>query len=335
MRLKWKPVALVVDTRLKRALLVLLAVVLVAGVAVVAHEPVVRVLSRTGNVFLDERKATWAWDAAVIDPAPKGTTGQGPQAFLDSLRQLNINRVFLNAGWEKTVKGTHLQSHADQYTTFVKQASARGIAVDALFGEPTWARAASLPTLEQHVQLVLDFNAKSKTRFNALHLDIEPYGCPGYGGQRALILQEYLANLTRVRTMVDAHNKTTKDDLLLVLDLPAWWTDSEPVVDGKALVPQLIALADEVVVMNYVTDPAEFSAQAKSWLTLGQTAGKKIMIGVDFQGSTRQDGLCTKSRADLQTFFQAPLAEFRANKAFNGIAVHHYAAYKDFSATLR
>lgn len=332
---RWKPVALVIEPRLKRALLLLLAVVLVAGVAAVSHEPVTRVLSRTGNTFLDQPKAAWVWDSALIAPSTASTTGRGTQAFIDSLRQMNINRVFLNVGWEKATKEAYLRSQSDAVTVFLKQAHARGITVDALYGEPTWARAESLPLLEQYVKLVLEYNATHKYRFNALHLDIEPYGCPGYGGQRDLILKEYLANLTRVRELVTAHNKAARDDLQLVLDLPAWWTETEPTVDGGALVPQLIALADEIVVMDYTEEQARFADQARAWLKLGQAGGKKVMIGVDFQANDRPKSLAVMTRDELQAFFQEPLTEFSRTKLFTGLAVHHYSAYREFCASLR
>lgn len=323
-----------VTPRMKRIAAALLILAVICAAAAVAHGPVVRVLARTGNPLYDMDKAAWVWDGTLIappSPAPNGAGGGGGGGpFLDRLRELNIKRIFLNAGWEKTVGGPYLAARPEQYDQFIKAAGARGIAVEALYGEPSFAKADHWADLARHVNLVLEFNRLHANRFCALHLDIEPYGCADYKGNEARILSEYLATLQKVKGLITQHNQANRDRLRLVLDLPAWWDEQSPKVDGRPLVPQLLQLADEVVVMNYTADVREFVDRGKRWLNAAAPSGTTVTMGLEFQPEVRGATLSTLAPEKVGAFLRTALQEFRAGKRFGGFAVHHFGSFSDY-----
>lgn len=320
----------IVSPRAKRVAAALLLLIAIGVAAALAHGPVVRALARTGNPLYDLDKAAWVWDATLIAPPSPKEAGSGQASFLDRLRELNITRVFLNAGWEKTVSGPYLAAKPEQYDQFIKAAGARRVAVEALFGEPSFAKADHWADLARHVNLVLEYNRLHANRFSALHLDIEPYGCADYKGNEARILSEYLAALQKVKDMVVQHNQANRDHLRLVLDLPVWWDAQNPKVNGQPLVPQLLQLADEVVVMNYTTDAREFIERGKRWLNAAAASKATVTMGLEFQPEVRGATLSALAKEDVGTFMRTTWQEFRINKQFGGFAVHHFGPFNDY-----
>lgn len=327
-----------VTRRTKRAAIALLTLAVLAAAVVLAHDPVVRVLARTGNPLYDMTKAAWVWDATLIappaaTPAP-GTQSTSPPAkaasFLEQLVSLNINRLFLNAGWEEAVKAPYLAAKPAEYDQFIKAAHGKGIKVEALFGEPNFAKAANWSEFERHVNLVLDYNKQNANRFAALHLDIEPYGCSDYRGNEAAILRDYLAGLQKVKNLVTAHNQAAHDHLKVVLDVPVWWDTQQPKVDGQAVLPQLLKLVDEVVVMNYTADASKFISQGTRWLDAAKTTGTPVMMGMEFQPEMRGATLTALTDKEVQAFIQSAQAQFHGSKQFAGFAVHHFTPFAEY-----
>lgn len=318
-----------VTRRMKRIAFAVLALAVVVAAAGIAHGPVVRVLARTGNPLLDLDKSAWVWDATLIAPPAAQTAAPSP-TFIERLTKLNINRLFLNAGWDKSVREPYLAARPAEYDQFIKAAQARGIKVEALYGEPNFAKAEHWPELLRHVNLVLDYNKQHANRFSALHLDIEPYGCADYRGNEATILRDYLAAMRQVKELLRQHNAAERDQLKLVLDLPVWWTAEAPVVDGQPLVPQLLSLADEVVVMNYTADGDRFISQGLRWLAAAKGATARVSMGMEFQPETRGATLSALTASEVQLYVQSAQKEFRSSRQFAGFAVHHFEPFDQY-----
>lgn len=163
----------------------------------------------------------------------------------------------------------------------------RGVRVHALDGAPWFALAPAHAAFLKKLMMVERFNRYwgSDASFDAIHLDIEPYLLPAFGGPRRASVLESLTSL--LRTIKHRHPQ-----LPLWLDVPFWY-DEAPEVAGPGGVQPCPArdflaatadIADGIVVMAYRTaaDGADgIAAHAAGEATLASAKGKHIRVAVE------------------------------------------------------
>jgi len=203
----------------------------------------------------------------------------------DAVRSWAITDVFLQLPYRLPVMGSWSTGPASKrLAVLVARLHHEGLAVHALDGAPFMATASAKPLVESQARRVVKFNRiwGPDGAFDALHLDVEPYALPAFGGLR----QDEL-----LRSYVDAiaAAKAAVSPLPLWLDIPFWYDEAPETAvcdchfrDG--LLAKLVRLADGVAVMAYRTsaDGANgIAAQAFGELRMAAKWNRRSLIGLE------------------------------------------------------
>ncbi|GAB3546733.1 hypothetical protein GCM10027343_24990 [Noviherbaspirillum agri] len=201
-------------------------------------------------------RSGWVWDAqdwmAEADRLLK-------QAQQYGLRTLFISVPVANG----------MIANPDALAAFVRHASALGIAVWSVDGDPrmvlpgehaaTVARARAYASYNKAVDPV--------ARLRGMQFDIEHYLLPGYGTASGELDRHYL-------TLARALNRAA-GEMPLEFVVPFWWNNKPVLLKGLA------GAASGLNVMDYRTDPAQIRDFAVPFLDWGVNHGKKVRIAVE------------------------------------------------------
>ncbi len=161
--------------------------------------------------------------------------------------------------------------HAAELARFVRLASARGIAVDAVEGDPQMVRPAGRLNAMNRAKAIAAYqrNAAESERLAGIQYDIEPYLLPEFGADRAGVLAAW-SGLVRDLAAVHA------DKLDLVVP---FWLLSLP--EGEQAMAALAPHLRQLTVMAYRTDPVRIVAFAEPTLAWGQTNGVPVRVALE------------------------------------------------------
>lgn len=134
----------------------------------------------------------------------------------------------------------------------------RGLTLHALDGAPWFALPEARPTILARIAAVAAFNRYwgADAAFDAIHLDVEPYLLPQFGGPRR---GELLASMTSLLRAV----RSVAHPLPLWVDVPFWFDETTDFAAGakdspcptRRFADLLPTLVDGIVVMSYRTAP--------------------------------------------------------------------------------
>lgn len=191
----------------------------------------------------------------------------------------------------------------DDWRVFIAEARRRGIQVEALDGDPTWALKAYHAGPLGVVDAVLAYNAASKPeeRFAGIHFDIEPYLLISwrFPRSREQLLRELLDLATRCQRRV-----REAGGVRFGVDIPFWWDSIDdgtgrPIGDTlfegvrKSAARHLIDRLDNVGIMNYRNTAAGTDgmiAHGTPILAYADSAkGARIYMGVETSLSDPSD----------------------------------------------
>jgi hypothetical protein len=164
-----------------------------------------------------------------------------------------------------------------------------GVEAHALDGAAWLALPEGRGDLVALAESVRDYNASqpADARFDAIHLDVEPYLLPNWGGRRR---PELAASLVESLTLV---KQTVGPSIPLWLDIPFWYDSTEettveagarPGCAKRDLLNDLFRVADGIGIMSYRTraDGADgLTSTALGELALGRDCAKPVRLGVE------------------------------------------------------
>ena len=267
------------------------------------------------------RYSTWIWDSRKIH---KETTKK--------LLEMNINMVSINAGYEPSIKEQYLLNHKGEYNTFIKSAQDKNIKVYALFGTPLWSYTKEYDYMAKQLKEVFDYNnTYLSSRFNGIHLDIEPHAITGINGlnlwetwntrQREGIIKEFISNLKDVRKLIDDHNKKNNDNIELIIDL------APAIPEYETFAGRIFKVIDRMVLMNYTKYNNIYLENGEKYLKLGDKYNKSVIIGSEYQKNYDDYSLYSLKALNLKEYFKKPIEAFKGYKSFNGLGVHGFFDY--------
>jgi hypothetical protein len=233
-------------------------------------------------------RAMWVWHTRplLLDPDEQ-------HAFFEFCQEYGITEIFLQVLCHYTKEGTDLVTCLLEETSplrsFLERAHARGLVVHALDGHPEYVLRRNHAKVLSQVNALIEFNraGKPQERFDAIHLDNEPYLLPGFETPlQAEILNQYLTLNAAIMARLDE----TDSDMALGVDIP-FWLDERPGQcpvsfndETRPAMEQIIDLVDNVGIMDY----RNFAGGADGIITHGQgeiayanLAGKPIYLGVE------------------------------------------------------
>jgi hypothetical protein len=160
--------------------------------------------------------------------------------------------------------------HRSELIRFLRAARGRGIAVEAVEGDPDMVNPDGLRSAVKRAQAIARFDraAPAGARLAGVQYDIEPYTLPSWGTYPA----DYRGWTEAVRALASAAGGPVH------LVLPFWIADN---AGGLRLLRELGPSISGVTAMAYRSDPAAIGAITEPLLSWGVTAGKPVRIALE------------------------------------------------------
>jgi hypothetical protein len=255
--------------------------------------------------------ATWLWNTYSIWKEKDKT--------LDFLEQNGVNLLFLQIDEDIP---------AGVYSTFIKEALNRGIAVHALGGAPDWVLPERRGELYRFIDWVVTYNSNVRPveRFNGIHLDVEPYVLPQWRNDPDTMLGLW-------KDMVSGFTQQVKADSHLTAgaDLPVWLNRFN-VDDGygskTTLSDWIMVNLDQVTLMAYIDNAKNIIKSVSNVLDEAEKHGTPVIIGVDaLNNSEMGSSFYAKGRSQMQSELNTVVQNLASKSSFAGYAVHDYESW--------
>lgn len=210
----------------------------------------------------DIMRGAWVWSP------DSWRTNPGEIWELQQLERLNEIFITVPVGENGAVR------EPLELAFFVNNASARGIKVWPVIGDPRDVLEESLPILLSRVSAYRDYNvsASPATRLAGVQLDIEPYLLPGFNLDQDHWRVRYIETIAAVAAVLE-------QQLAVDLVVPFWFGSHQSW--GERLLSNLDLPGISLTVMNYRTNAQQLRDAALPFLRWGQNYDKDIRIAVE------------------------------------------------------
>ena len=310
------------------------------ALAIVLHSPLAHAS--------ETRSAVWVWSMSdrIV------STDEERLAFFSFLSAPHRNASPITTAF-MSVSRDMLRDSPERVRAFLRDAHSRGLSIELLTGDPTWALDTHSGPADSLLELLVAFNAGGDPveRFDGFQQDTEPYLLSRKEGDpyswsdpedRQVIWSQYVDQVTKWKSRIDTHNGSAGDDLVFGVAIPLWWEpEGGGPVDADTVDHRVIQdIVDYVVVMSYNTqgNPASYSSSEVGY---GQSIARprSVWVGVELgqiPWKESADGSFFRTMYMQSTsYFYRPAASFLAaidtitqtyagNSAFAGMAFHYY-----------
>jgi hypothetical protein len=262
-------------------------------------------------------KATWIWQTDLI-----GTEKAG---ILQFAGQNGVNLIYLQIDRQKPF---------EFYRTFIKDARAAGIEVQALGGDPRWGLAAYREQMLELEKWVSAYNGQAADgeRIPGIHLAVEPYTLPEWDKDQASILKQWMGN-------VDAFVAAAKaDGLGTGVDLAVWFDAiAVPGVPGMTFSKWMIGKFDQTTLLAYrdTADGANGIADVvKNELDEADQLGKPVVVAVNTKADPdeRKTSFAAAGPAEMRRQLELLTEQVGGHPSFAGTAIHDYQDWRDLKS---
>lgn len=255
---------------------------------------------------MEEQKATWLWDASLIEH---------PEPILDFCREQGVGVIFLQI--QKNVKDK-------RYGRFIAAAREADISVHALDGRPEWAYEKQGGEAEKFIDWVLDYNrhAPAEERFAGIQFDVEPYQLKRWERDQAGVVEEWSRN------MQEWTDKAREGGLYMSAAVPFWLGKIET-EDGRGLSRWMLERFDALAVMSYRDSGTQMVDLSRGMLNEADRLGKSVWIGMEL-GETKEGDHVSFFRKPVTVMEEEMKNAYRLSEvhtSFAGLAIHHYEAW--------
>lgn len=233
----------------------------------------------------------------------------------------NLSAEYLDFAAERGVTEIYYCDSAFDSDTasFIKSANGRKIKVYWLAGEYQWIEDAT--SLYSDLARFAAFqSANQGSRFEGVHLDIEPHQSPDFSEKRAELLEKFVALAYRL----SADFKDIKFDY----DIP-FWLDDEIEYGGKTqpAYAHIIECADRTFIMSYRDTAEKIYDTAKDEVEFAKSAQKTLFLGVETYST---EGDFVSFMEEGKAYMYGEMEKLRAMLPENfGISVHQIKTWYD------
>jgi len=272
-------------------------------------------------------RAMWVWDTSNIiyniGTAKPDLFNFCSAPHSDSTKRITTIYLYARA---------HIINNKVNLRNFLSEAHSKGLKVDYLDGDPSWATSSGGLNGEQTCDDVLNFNkgGSSNQRFDGIHFDVEPYGLTDWNTNKQAIWEEYLTLLTNCKAKIASYNASYSPSIQFSVDIPrAYDSDGDPITNHG----QVQARVDYTTIMDYVDTYGSIKNDATNEIQTGP-----CFIGVE----TGDLAPYSDGNPETTTFYQEgwKIMEGELDKVsayfvsnypsnFLGIAIHHYNSYRE------
>ncbi|WDH97458.1 hypothetical protein PUW24_25590 [Paenibacillus urinalis] len=257
---------------------------------------------------MDEKKATWLWDASLIE--------QHTEEIVQFLKEQEVDTVFLQ---------TQQEVSDEAYRSFNRSAHAADITVHALNGHADWAYAEKRSEGTAWIEWVKTYNgnAAPEEKFDGVQFDVEPYQLRRWEREEAAVIAEWSEN------MEEWSREGAEAGLYMSAAVP-FWLDSREAPDGSGTFSRwVIDRFDAIAIMAYRDSGEQMYELSKEELAEADELDKKVWIGAELGHTDEGEHL---------TFFRKPVTNMESeieiagklgttHRSFAGLAIHHYEAW--------
>jgi hypothetical protein len=267
----------------------------------------------TNKAYAEDKRivATWLWNTYSIWKEKDKT--------LDFLGRNGVNLLYLQIDEEIP---------AGVYSTFISEATSRGIVVHALGGDPNWVLPEQKGKLYQFIDWVNTYNnsVKPVERFNGIHLDVEPYVLPQWRSDPDKTMGLWMDLVSGFVQQVKADTHLTTG-----ADLPVW-LDKVSLNDGyggkTTLSDWMIHKLDQVALMAYIDNANGIIKAVSNEMDEAEKAGTPVIIGVDtFNNNEENSSFYAKGSSQMQSELNTVVQALSSKSVFTGYAVHEYQSW--------
>jgi hypothetical protein len=279
----------------------------------------VDVTSVDGRVADGGRRALtrgmWDW---------KGTDATDPtaeQALLTFATGHGIDTVYLESQTLLTTEPAALRA-------FVATAAQKGVSVELLFGDPSWALTANQSTAVGLATMAAAFVAADAGGPEpiALQFDVEPYALAGWSTDLNGVANQYLDLLAALAA-------AKGPALRLYMDVPFWFATTTVTRScmSRPLIDWVLDTVDGCVIMDYRNTTAGGNgliALAQPTVTYADGASKSVVIGVETLCTVpANETFCGLGMGALDAQLALVRTAFANDSSLVGDAIHDYPAY--------
>lgn len=248
-------------------------------------------------------KATWLWNTVLIKTEAK--------EMLKFSADHGVRTIYLQ---------TNSDISASYYKSFIKQAGALDIRVDALSGAPSWGLTSERYKITSFLDWVKAYQngAAEDEKFQGVHVDIEPHVLPQWKSDQTSVIRQWQENVQYLTDNVREMN------LPVAADIP-FWLCNYTTADGTSTLSRfMISQYDAVAIMSYRDTADGIYSTAKRELEEANYLGKPAFASVETKPSSEGEFITFyeegKAYMDSQLGKLQQLAQ--VNTSFAGVSVH-------------
>ncbi|MFD1885734.1 hypothetical protein [Paenibacillus wenxiniae] len=257
------------------------------------------------------QKATWLWNTQLI------VTSSADVLQFASSQGVNLIYLQINRDLDAAV-----------YHNFIAAATAKGIAVQALDGDPSWALDSQRSKLQSSLDWITSYQntASADQRFSGIHIDIEPY-----------LLREWKTKQSKVirgwqQSVLSVSQTAQQLGISASADIPFWLHTLYTADQKTTLSSWMMQQYDSITIMAYRDRADAIVDVASAELAEGVTAGISVYVGVETNASAEGNGITFYEEGAAYMNQQLQIVDDTAStySSFAGIAVHDYAGWSAF-----
>jgi len=278
-------------------------------------------------VHAGEIRAIWIWEQATFRMLDEPSWRD---SILARLSEDGFDTLYVYADqWNDRAPIT---DEPDLYARLISKAHESGFRVEALLGSAYLeTNRFVLPEKRDDsirmLRRVLDYNASrhAESKFDAIHLDIEPYTLKEWKADRKVVADQFAEAAT---AWVELAHKNDPG-IEVGAAIPFWFDGVERT--GGSLADALIGTFDYVALMDY-RDKAEggdgIIEHARREVEAAARLGGKVVIGVETgEGDLDKLTFAEEGRDAMEKELGKVLATYRGAEGFDGVAIHHLDSY--------
>ena len=275
------------------------------------------------NVSAGKEYGIWVWDS------PLSMTSGRMDTIVAQTKAEGMTVIYLTIDDVLTTKDKARFTKA--LAAFVQKANAQGIAVDAVAGARDWAKPANRWKGYTIIDYVKEYN-KTNPKLRGFQYDVEPYLLPEYEGNKAPVLNDFIAFIDASATLLSSSGVRFAVVIPHFYDSTQAWTP-KTTLNGVSdyTYTHLLRILNRnpnstIIVMAY-RDYFEGEGGTREIVTPEiQQAGTTKVIVAQETGNVEPDYVTFygQSRGELFSALGSIQNAFKNNAGFGGIAVHYF-----------
>jgi hypothetical protein len=249
----------------------------------------------------------WVWQSEVV------TDEHAQRQFFHFAANKGVRTAYI-------ASSKLLDSDSSTYGEFIDTAKQKGLTVELLFGESSWAlksnHAEAVAVTTSAIQFIQGLSGCKPV---GIHFDIEPYTLPEWTTDMNRTANQFLDLL------VSVHKKTERAKVRLTVDVPYWYYSRMVTRNGetRSMIEWVLDIADRIAIFDYTHDADDLIRLGTPEMDAAKSANKPAVIGVNVKCPAEKTTFCGEGQKVLSSAFGTTKRAF-VGYPLDGFAVEAY-----------